>query len=660
MSANTLLHLINDAVDRNLVMQSTANNIAQWVEAGFLPKWALESIEELLVQKKWIEVNDRFYKQLTFGTGGMRSRTIGNVITSQEAGEKLNACGSPRYPGVGTNMLNDFNIIRATIGLYKYCKEYVGQNKTPKLVIAHDVRYFSRHFCELAATTWGILGGEALIFDGPRSTPQLSFSVRYLKATAGVVITASHNPPHDNGFKVYFEDGGQIVSPHPEGITKQIDAVNLSTLGQFLEVDKKKFEILEPEYDESYLKVIEESILDIKLLRVNSPKIVFTPIHGTGQVSIVPLLQRLNIEYSVVKEQMVMDAGFSSVKSPNPENEEALSKGIKLAEKIQADVVIGTDPDGDRMGVAVRNSQGKMELLNGNIIGSLLAEYRISKLKALGKIPVGYEKNAVLIKTFVTTPLLEEISKNYGLKVINTPTGFKWIGEKLYDYEKQLLKKLREKNANIDYDSLNKEERRNLLLKYSTYFVFGGEESYGYLANDQIRDKDANEAAVTFCELSAYLKSQNMLFEDYLNSVYLKYGYFAESLVNLYFEGASGSSKIKAILESYLCEPPKFIGKYKVSSIQDFRHGQFVDVDGKKIPNENFYFVTLENNYSFGVRGSGTEPKIKFYLFARETALNLSSLEDSKKKAESTLKEIGQFLEKDARVRSCINSDTLK
>lgn len=651
MITENILKELRDASDRGDLLPSACENIKLWLKSEFLPTWAISSIIEMIEAGAWSELNDRFYQNLSFGTGGMRSRTIGKIATAVERGVSFEN-GTPAYAAVGTNMLNDFNIIRATIGLYRYCKKNLRNDEVPSLVIAHDVRHFSRHFCLLCASTWRKMGGKVYIFDGPRSTPQLSFSVRYLNAIAGIVITASHNPPYDNGFKVYYKDGGQVVPPHSEGIIDEVNKVKLSDIPSYLEIDEKGIVILEESVDKAYLDVVLDTVLDPELIRTQKPKVVYSPLHGTGQVIAVPAMLRAGVDLSLVDSQMVMDPMFSTIDSPNPENGEALSLAIQKAEKLGADVVIATDPDGDRMGVAVRESNSKMVLLNGNSIGSLLAEYRISKIKELAWIPQNGTQSAVLIKTFVTTALQEAIAKKHGLKVINTLTGFKWIGEKLHDYETQLLVQLSAEGRQIDYNSLTSGERRRLLLQYSTYYVFGGEESYGYLADDRVRDKDANAAAIQFCELAAYLKEQGVLFLDYLDQIYLKYGYYSEGVLNLKYDGAAGSEKIKAILLSYRQNPPKVIGNVQVSSIQDFGSDDVFDADMKLIPKENFYFVHLNNGCSYAVRGSGTEPKIKFYLFAREEVAKKETLSEIKKLVAHKLGQLKIDLEKDAQIRS--------
>ena len=607
-----------EAVQSGALLEKALVNIQDWMRADFLPSWVKESVLELIEADAWEELNDRFYQDLAFGTGGMRGRTIGRRSTKPEMGEK----GDPKQPvraATGTNVLNDFTIIKATIGLYHYVSDYLNQENIldiPRFVIAHDVRFFSRHFCELSASTWSRLGGQALIFEGPRSTPQLSFSVRHYKAHCGAVITASHNPYHDNGFKVYFADGAQVVSPHAEAIVERVSEVDLQSVASYLEKDLSAVRQLDASADGLYTDLIEEVLSIEEGAQESDLKVVFSPIHGTGGIASLPVLKKMGIRVYEVAEQSVMDSGFSTVASPNPENASALEMALNQANQVQADIVIATDPDADRMGVAVRNNEGAMQLLTGNQIGSLLAEYRIQTLKERSVLPEQGTENAVLIKTFVTTPMQDAIAKSHGLKVVNTLTGFKWIGKKLANYEQIMREEYRKaEGIDIQYDTTDAITRAEILMDYSTYFVFGGEESYGYLAQDTVRDKDANASVALFCEMAAFYKSQNTSIIDALNNLYLKHGYYNEQMINLYYEGAAGAQKIANILSSYRSNPPKAFGDFKVSHFKDFGVDTLYDSDGELIPKQDFFVLEFENGYSFAVRGSGTEPKIKFYVF---------------------------------------------
>lgn len=638
------------AVKNGQLMSSAAENLQAWFSAG-LPVWAQQSLGELVARGEWSELNDRFYRYLEFGTGGMRGRTIGQVTAQAETGQ-LSAGGTPEHANVGSNLLNDFTLIRAIIGLHRYVHGYLQAQASaarPKLVIAHDVRHFSRHFCELAASTWARLGGEAIIFDGPRSTPQLSFTVRHLSAHTGVVITASHNPAHDNGFKAYFTDGAQVISPQDKGIITEVDAVPLSAVQEFLTKDLRSVVTLGSTADAAYLAAAAQAVIDPGLLQATPLKVVFTNLHGVGAISSLPLLRQAGITVTPVPEQLVGDARFPTVKSPNPENAEALAMAVALAEQNGAEVVMATDPDCDRMGVAVRNRAGKMELLTGNQVGALLADYRITKYKELGWIPRTGSESAAIIKTFVTTPLQDAIGRGHGVKVINTLTGFKWIAGKLRGYEEQLIAA---KGGDFDYEAAPFRQRAADLQAHSTFVLFSSEESYGYLPNDLVRDKDGNAACLMFAEVCAWVKSRGLTVPEYLNEIYLKYGFFLEGVINIYYEGASGAAKIKRILASYRQNSPTTFGATAVTRFQDFGREKFSDADGELIPAQDLYLVTLANGYSFAARGSGTEPKMKFYLFAQEQAKSAAALPAAKAQAQATLDGLKALIEADARRRA--------
>lgn len=649
------LDSVKQAGQAGKLLPTSVEAIETWLTGGFLPTWATKAIDELVADEQWEELNNRFYQPIKFGTGGMRTRTIGEVTPASETGTPT-GLGAPEHPAVGTNMLNDFNVVRATIGLYRHCVDYLAeieQYDVPKLVIGHDVRHYSRHFCELAASTWTKLGGLAMIFDGPRATPHLSFAVRHLKCTAGIVITASHNPPHDNGYKAYFADGAQVVSPHAEAIIEKFSQVELGELPPFLEKDLAKVVTLSDSVDDAYYEALEDNVLDPEVFEKARPSFVFTPNHGTGAISAIPLMEVFDVEVHPVGEQMVQDGRFPTVESPNPEIKTAFDMALAKAAEVGADGVIATDPDADRLGVGARNADGEMILYTGNQLGSCLAEYRVSKLKEMGILPLEGSQNAALIKTFVTTPMQEAIATAHGLKCINTLTGFKWIGEKLKHYQEDLEDKLfEEEGLALDYDETDLSTRVSLLMDYSTYYVFGGEESYGYLASDRVRDKDATGAILMFSELMAYLKGQGLTFAEYLDGLYLKYGYYAESLLNIYFEGAAGSQKIKNIIESYRSNPPTEINGAKVVKLVDFGKDDIHDADEKPIPKENFYFVELDNGYRYAVRGSGTEPKIKFYCFAHEAVESGDALPGVKAATAEKVDAMKAALDADARQRA--------
>jgi phosphoglucomutase len=603
--------LLEAALSQDQILPTTVLNVLAVHESADTPAIVKTSIEELVETGSWTELNDRFYKALAFGTGGIRGRTIGKIVTAAEKGTPT-ALGRPQYPAAGTNMMNTTNVARAALGLGEYLlKAFPGI--TPRMVIAHDTRHFSREFAELVAASVNRQGIDAFLFPEERSTPQLSFSVRWLKAQAGVVVTASHNPSHDNGFKAYFDDGAQVVEPHASGIIAEVS--RLAAGGKPTEAATPgKLTVLDAAADEAYLKALETLVLEPNAIRKTAAsfRIVYTPIHGAG-IKIVPsILDRFGFQYEVVEAQRTADGRFPTVQSPNPENAEALAQAIALANQIGADLVLATDPDADRMGVAVRNPAGDMELLTGNQIGSLLAWYRTERFFAQGILNEQNRSHAALIKTFVTTDLQKKIAEHFGIRCIETLTGFKYIGEKLRGYE--------EAAGLSNYDNQPPEKKRAALLEKSTFFIFGGEESYGYSGGDYVRDKDANAAVLLFAEAAAWARSQGQTLSQYLDGIYARLGYYTEKLGTLTFEGAAGAAKIQKLLQSYRDQPPAAYHGKKVVGVQDFASDTYQDADGKEIPKETMFIFHLEDGSRMAVRGSGTEPKIKFYFFTRADA----------------------------------------
>ena len=607
---------IEQAVIDGRLLESSARNIGQMFVRSSSPV-AAESIGELVEQGAWDELNDRFYKTLAFGTGGLRGRTIGKIVTVAERGTPQ-PLDRPEQPCVGTNSMNYYNISRATQGLVAYLKEWFAKNGLPgrpKLVVAHDTRHFSRDFTELTARVATENGCDVCIFEGPRSTPQLSFTVREENANAGIVITASHNPSHDNGYKVYFDAGAQVVEPHASGIIAKVNAIESDVYAAVPEAEQGKLTVLGKANDDAYMARLGTLILDRPMVAAAAQsglQIVFTSIHGVGGTIIKPMLDRLGFRYTTVPEQEIGDGRFPTVKSPNPENAEALSLAMQLADKNGADLVIATDPDCDRMGVAARNPAGRLELLTGNQIGSLMAYYRVTKLIAQGVITPENAARCVIVKTFVTTDLQKAIAEKHGMRCVETLTGFKYIGAKLGKYEAALSADVRAK-----YRKLPEPETRALRLAHSSYYVCGGEESYGYSAADFVRDKDGNGAAVVFAEVAAYAKSRNLTLVELLDEVYAAYGFYLEKNGSLTFEGADGAAKIQRLVESYATQPPAEADGSAVTGTRDFATETFTDVEGDTIPKEKMLMLDLADGRRVAVRPSGTEPKIKFYMFAR-------------------------------------------
>ena len=610
-----LLSLVQAAAQEGKLLPDSARNIAALLGSQ---KSALyeESVGELVANGHWDELNDRFFRTLAFGTGGLRGRTIGKVVTKAEQGEpqKLDR---PEFPCVGTNAMNSYNISRATQGLVRYLKAWVAEHgpagTKPRLVIAYDTRHFSRDFAELTAKVATENGCDVGLFASPRSTPELSFAVRLTNAQAGIVITASHNPPHDNGYKVYFDQGAQIVEPQASGIINEVNAVTSEAYDPLHGAERGEITTLGEEIDSAYLERLKTLVLDPAMLagEGGALKIVFTPIHGTGAVLTLPALDALRLNYVTVPAQTVMDGRFPTVKSPNPENAEALSQGMALADQDGADLVIATDPDCDRMGVAVRGSDGKLALLSGNQIGSLMAWYRLKTLFDQGVLNEGNKKNAVIIKTFVTTDLQKSIAAHYGVRCVETLTGFKYIGQKLGQYEAAIPAA-----AHEGYRHQPESETRALRLADSSFYVFGGEESYGYSGADFVRDKDGNGAAIMFAEVAAYAKSQGKTLTALLDDIYAEFGFYLEKLGTLTLEGADGAAKIQKLLASYDANPPKEINGRPVAATKNFAKEDIHDVEGGLIPKEKMLMFELADGGKVAVRGSGTEPKIKYYLFA--------------------------------------------
>jgi len=605
---------IERAVARGQLMQSTAKNIRTLL-SGAQTDLYLRSVNELASRAAWPEVNDRFYQTLAFGTGGLRGRTIAKMVTAAERGN-ANEDERPQFPCVGTNAMNFFNINRATQGLVAYlhdCNRREKISARPRLVIAHDPRFFSKEFAELAAKVAAENGCDTCVFEGPRSVPELSFTVRYLKASAGIVITASHNPPYDNGYKVYFSDGAQVIEPHASGIIAKVNAITTESFTPVSKDQQGKVSTIGKDIDQAYMRRLETLILDPLMIReAKLLRIIYTPLHGTGSVIIKPMLTRLGFNFQVVPEQDRFDGRFPTVKSPNPENAEALTMAINLAQKEDADLVVATDPDCDRMGAAVRAKDGQMKLLSGNQTGSLLAWYRIKTLFDKGVLNTHNVSRAVIIKTFVTTDLQKAIADYYGLRCVETLTGFKYIGAKLGKYERAIPEQLRQ-----NYAHLTEHETRRLRLAHSSFYVFGGEESYGYSGADFVRDKDGNGAVIMFCEVAAYAKSRGQTVDELLDEIFAQFGYFAEKTNALVFEGAEGANKIARLIESYSASPFLEVLGSRVIGIKNFERDMVEDVEGDLVPKEKMSIFELEDGTRIAVRPSGTEPKIKYYLFAQ-------------------------------------------
>jgi len=524
-----------------------------------------KEVEELLKREAWDELQDRFYQDLEFGTGGMRG-----VI------------------GGGTNRMNPFTVRRATQGLATYLLK---QKPAGSAVIAYDSRRYSDTFAREAARVLATHGIRTYVFSSLRPTPVLSFAVRFLKADTGIVVTASHNPPEYNGYKVYGSDGAQVVSPHDKGIIQEVQSVSDKFHSRSLEELEQEglIQYIDREVDEPFFQMVEKQILRPEIVKSHAKRIqvVYTPLHGTGTVPVETVLGSLGIPLHTVPEQREPDGNFPTVKYPNPEEPEALQMALDLGEKVQADLVMGTDPDADRLGIAVKD-KGNFVLLTGNQLGALLEDYILRTRKEQGTLP----EKPVIIKTIVTTELQRKIAEYYGAECIDVLTGFKYIGEMIRRFEES-------------------GDRRT--------YVFGGEESYGYLTSTEVRDKDAVSAAVLTVEMALYYLVQGKTLVDRLRELFDTFGWYREVLVSKGFKGQEGMEKMKKIMEALRNASPSRIGNLSVLKIKDYLTGIEKDQKGTIIgsidlPRSNVLQFFLEDGSILSARPSGTEPKIKFYI----------------------------------------------
>lgn len=504
------------------------------------------------------EIEDRFYKDLEFGTGGLRG-----VI------------------GAGTNRINVYTVGRASQGLAQYVNSTGVQS--PSIVLAYDSRHMSPEFALEAALVFAGNGVKAYLFKTLHATPQLSFAVRYLGATAGVVVTASHNPPEYNGYKVYGADGGQLVPQFAEQVIAEVQSINsfdkVKKLSQEEAEAQGLLTWLGEDVDQAYIEAVTAISQNPDVIKEISDdfRVIFTPLHGAGNVPVRAVLKSLGFgQVRVVAEQELPDAQFSTVKSPNPEEREAFTLAIGQAKEWNADIIIGTDPDADRMGAVVKDQNGEYFVLTGNQSGAIIVNYLLSSLKERGTLPT----NGVVVKTIVTSEMGAVIAGHYGIPTLNTLTGFKYIGEKMTQFEQT----------------------------GEHTFLFGYEESYGYLAGDYARDKDAVIAAMLIAEAAAYYKKQGKTLYEVLQELYESFGYFLEKLESRTLKGKDGVEQIGRMVEAWRTNPPTEIAGTPVTAMEDYAKG----VDG--LPLENVLKFKLEDGSWFCLRPSGTEPKIKFYF----------------------------------------------
>ena len=537
------------------------------------------------------EIFDRFYRELEFGTGGLRG-----VI------------------GAGTNRMNFYTVGKATQGLANFINKQGAAAKG--VAIAFDSRRMSPEFADTAACVLAANGIKAYIFDSLRPTPELSFALRTLGCTAGIVVTASHNPPEYNGYKVYWEDGAQITAPKDAQIIGEVNAIKDYAEIKKMTTEEAKaaglYEVIGKEIDDKYMEALKKLVLHPEAIKqmASSLKIVYTPLHGTGNVPVRRVLKELGFEQvTVVPEQELPDGNFPTVSYPNPEDKKAFALALDLAKKVDADLVLATDPDADRLGVYAKDTKtGEYKVFTGNMSGMLICEYEMSQKKALGILP----DNGALVTTIVSSNMAQAVAKEYGMKFIECLTGFKYIGEQIKFFEQT----------------------------GSNEYVFGFEESYGCLVGTHARDKDAVVAVMALCEAAAYYKTQGITLWDQMLNIYNKYGYYKEDLFTMTFKGADGAKKMQDMMDAYRKNTPKQVGAYKVLRLRDYKNDVITDLaTGETVPTglpkSNVLYFELENDAWLCVRPSGTEPKIKFYAGIKGT-----SLEDSAKKLDELMEAI--------------------
>lgn len=566
----------------------------RWCESNEFDEETKKELETIKDDEK--EIEDRFYKELEFGTAGLRG-----VI------------------GAGTNRMNKYTVGKATQGLANYILEQGTQDKG--VAISYDSRKMSDEFSLQTALILNANGIKTYLFEHLRPVPELSFAVRQLHCTAGIMITASHNPPKYNGYKVYWDDGAQIVSPRDKDIIEKVRAISdfkeIKTISKEEAIEKGLFKVIGKEMDDAYINTLKNCVLNPEIVKEQeeSLKIVYTPLHGTGNTIAERLLTELGFKnVYVVPEQKDPDGNFPTVDYPNPEEKRAFKLALELAKKVDADVVLATDPDADRLGIFAKDKKtGEYMPYTGNMSALLIAEYRISQMKERNILP----SNGMFITTIVSSDLAKAIAENYGLEIIEVLTGFKNIGA--------VMKKADE----------NKDKT----------YVFGFEESYGCLIGDYARDKDGIAAVMSLCEAAAYYRSKGLTLWDQMNNIYEKYGYYKEAQVSIVLEGAEGAEQIKQMMTNMRNKEITQIGKYKVLNFRDIDRDYEKDmITGEEkrtgLPKSNVLYYALENNCWCCVRPSGTEPKIKLYMGVKGACDKCASeeLEELKEAMESLVR----------------------
>ena len=569
----------------------------EWLESPYFDEETKAELRGIAGDDK--EIKERFYAELEFGTAGLRG-----II------------------GAGTNRMNVYTVRKATQGLANYIASVNAQARG--VAIAYDSRRMSPEFADVAALCLAANGIKAYVFESLRPTPELSFAVRTLHCIAGINITASHNPPEYNGYKVYWEDGAQITPPHDTGIMAEVKAVTdyakVYTMEKEEAEEKGLYQVIGKDIDDPYIEALKSQVIHQDAIDAEKDqlKIVYSPLHGTGNIPARRVLKELGFtNVHVVKEQELPDGNFPTVSYPNPEADEAFTLGLKLAKEIDADLVLATDPDADRLGVRVKDKDGIYHTLTGNMSGCLLEEYELSQRKAAaGKLP----EDGAVVSTIVTTNMAGAIARAYGLRFIEVLTGFKYIGQQILGFEES---------------------------GKGTY-LFGFEESYGCLIGTHARDKDAIVATMALCEAAAYYKTQGKTLWDAMIDMYEKYGYYKDDIQSITLKGIEGLEKIQSILETLRKNPPAKIGGYQVTSARDYkldtvRNMATGEITETGLPKSNVLYYDLTDDAWLCVRPSGTEPKVKFYYGVKGTSL-ADADEKSKALGEKVLEMIHQML----------------
>lgn len=565
----------------------------KWLNSQKVDQEAKIAIKKMMENSDQTELTESFYKDLEFGTGGLRG-----------------------IMGTGSNRMNKYTVGMATQGLANYLNKTF-PNDSISVAIAHDSRNNSRFFAETTAAVFSANGIKVYLFEALRPTPELSFAIRYLGCKSGVVLTASHNPKEYNGYKAYWEDGAQVTPPHDKNIITEVGLITSIDEVKF-DANSSLIEGIGKEIDEAYLEMIQSLSLDPEAIaKAEDLKIVYSGIHGTGSTLVPPVLEKFGFKHVFeVEKQSAPDGNFPTVVYPNPEEAEALSLALKKAQEVDADLVMATDPDSDRVGIAVKNDKGEFQLMNGNQTGSLLLYYLLRKWQENGKI----KGKQYVVKTIVTTDLITRIAEKYHAKIYNTLTGFKYIAEVIRELE-------------------GKEE-----------FIGGGEESYGYLIGDAVRDKDAIASCAMIAEMAAWAKAEGTTLYELLKQIHQEFGLYQESLKSLTKKGKTGAEEITQMMVSFRKTPPEMLAGSPVVRLIDYKSGESKDLKNGSIekidfPASNVLQFFTEDGSKISVRPSGTEPKIKFYFSVNKPVSNIneydSTVEELKNKTEKIIKDLG-------------------